>query len=73
MQQLYEFSPRLFVVAVIAALAVAVSTSVAIASADTGNSANAKLCQKDGWQKWVRADQTAFTNEGDCVSYAAKG
>jgi hypothetical protein len=38
-----------------------------------GNSANAKRCQKGGWQNWRRENQTPFTNQGQCVSYGAKG
>ena len=38
-----------------------------------GNSANAKLCQKSGWQEWVTADGAPFANAGLCVSYAAQG
>ena len=49
------------------------SVGVATATAGGGNSAAAKACQKGGWKNWVRADHTAFKNEGDCVSYAAKG
>jgi hypothetical protein len=43
------------------------------AAAGGGNSANAKSCQHGGWQNWLRADQTPFTNQGDCVSYGAQG
>jgi hypothetical protein len=53
--------------------AVALSAGVASATAGGGNSANAKKCQKGGWKTLVRADHTAFKNQGDCVSYAAKG
>lgn len=55
---------------------VAVSALVVVSNtlaAKPGNSLNAKLCQKGGWENWVRADQTAFANEEDCVSYAAEG
>ena len=38
-----------------------------------GNSDAAHACQNGGWQQLVRADQTPFKNEGDCVSYAAHG
>lgn len=38
-----------------------------------GNSANAKLCYKGGWEDWVRSDQTTFANQNECVSYAANG
>jgi hypothetical protein len=42
-------------------------------TATAGNSANAKLCQKNGWTNLVRADGTAFANEAVCVSYGAQG
>jgi len=38
-----------------------------------GNADNAKACQKNGWKTLVRADQTPFKNQGECVSYAAQG
>lgn len=38
-----------------------------------GNSANAKLCQKGGWEDLQRSDGTPFANQGACVSYAARG
>jgi hypothetical protein len=44
------------------------------AQADAGgNSANAKLCQKGGWEGLRGEDGERFTNTGDCVSYAARG
>ena len=60
-------------------LAMVVLAGVAMAFAGTavakggGNSPNAKLCQKGGWQLLVRADGSSFANEQDCVSYAARG
>ena len=42
-------------------------------AAKGGNSPNAKLCQKGGFEDWVRSDGTAFANVGACVSYAARG
>jgi hypothetical protein len=57
-----------------AALALTVGVATATAgNGKGGNSANAKLCQKGGWQYLLRADQSAFKNQSDCVSYAAKG
>ena len=53
--------------------AFALTVGATTATAGGGNSANAKPCQKDGWKQLVRVDQTAFTNQGDCVSYAAQG
>ena len=40
-------------------------------ASDSG--ANAKLCQKDGWQTLVRSDASGFNSEEACVSYAAEG
>src|SRR5262245_325033 len=54
------------------ALAVGVATATA-AGPSGGNAANAKLCQKGGWQTLVRSDGTAFGSEEACVSYAATG
>jgi hypothetical protein len=48
-------------------------SQAAAASAGGGNSANAHLCQHGGWQTLLRSDGSSFTNEGDCVSYAAQG
>jgi hypothetical protein len=38
-----------------------------------GNSANAKMCKKNGWVGLVRADGSEFENQAACVSYGAKG
>ena len=38
-----------------------------------GNSTAAHLCQDGGFQNIFRSDGSAFTNTGDCVSYAAHG
>ena len=62
---------RLILLALTVVVAVGVCSSVALAGG--GNSANAKACQKGGWMTWVREDQTGFTNQGGCVSYAAQG
>jgi hypothetical protein len=53
--------------------ALALTVGVATATAGGGNSANAKLCQKGGWQTLVRSDGSSFANQDECVSYAAKG
>jgi hypothetical protein len=42
-------------------------------AAKSGNSANAKLCQKGGWTNWLRGDQTSFVSHDECVNYGAKG
>ena len=47
--------------------------NVSLAKQGGGNSANAKLCQKDGWRDLARADGTTFANQDECVSYGASG
>ena len=61
---------RLVVSVVVLGLA---GAALAVGTAVGGNSDNAKLCQKDGWKTVYRADGATFRNQGDCVSYAAKG
>src|SRR3954465_8593352 len=51
----------------------ALMVGVATATAGGGNSANAKQCQKKGWQTLYRSDGSAFAGEEACVSYAATG
>ena len=53
--------------------ALALTVGITTATAGGGNSEAAKACQKDGWKNLMRADGSAFKNEGDCVSYAATG
>ncbi|MBD0330391.1 MAG: hypothetical protein ICV64_09860 [Thermoleophilia bacterium] len=67
-----RFPTTLTAVAVLAALGALVLASAAAAE-NGGNSANAKLCQKGGWEELVDADGGAFANAGACVSYAARG
>jgi len=65
---------RLRMLGCCAALALTVGVATATAGGGHGgNSANAKLCQKGGWQNLVRSDGSSFANQGKCVSYAAKG
>ncbi len=52
----------------------ALTLGLATATAGSGgNSANAKRCQKGGWQTLYTSDGRAFTSEEACVSYAAQG
>ena len=51
----------------------ALTVGVATANAGDGNSANAKLCQKGGWQSLFTATGGSFASEEACVSYAAQG
>jgi hypothetical protein len=53
--------------------AVALTVGIGTAAAGGGNSDAAKACQNGGWQNLVRQDGTGFSNQGDCVSYAAQG
>ena len=42
-------------------------------AAKSGNSENAKLCQKDGWRGLYTSVGTPFADQGACVSYGAQG
>jgi hypothetical protein len=57
---------------VIAAATVVPAVGFAHASGAAEDAAKAS-CKNDGWQTLVRADQSPFKNQGECVSYAAKG
>jgi hypothetical protein len=64
------------IVLLCAALALTVGVATATAGGGNsggGNAANAKLCQKGGWTKWVTAEKTPFASEEACVAYAAAG
>jgi hypothetical protein len=52
---------------------VGLSQAAVASAAPGGNSANAKLCQKGGWQTLTRSDGSSFANQDACVSYAAQG
>ena len=70
----YSVARRRLIVAstvVLASLVVGIGAATALAGG--GNSANAKLCQQNGWMSLLRSDGTSFSNTGDCVSYAAQG
>jgi hypothetical protein len=43
------------------------------ALAGGGNSANAKLCQKGGWQTLMDSSANTFANQDECVGYGAHG
>jgi hypothetical protein len=65
---------RLVVVSLAAGLLLAaVSVSGTALAAGGGNAANAKMCQKDGWQALVTSAGKSFANEEACASYAARG
>ncbi len=64
---------RLVGAAVVALLAVAVMAGPASAGKNGPNNANAKLCQKNGWQTLASSTGAPFVSEKDCTSYAAGG
>ena len=51
----------------------ALTVGVATATAGGGNSANAKLCQKGGWQILFQSTGGGFASEDACVAYGAQG
>ena len=70
----YSVGRKPFIVVWMVVLAgLVLGIGAATASDGGGNSANAKLCQKNGWMNLLASDGTAFSNQGDCVSYGAQG
>ena len=63
----------LTVAATVVCAAIALTAGITTATAGGGNSANAKKCQKNGWQALVNATGSAFTSEDECTAYAAHG
>jgi hypothetical protein len=57
----------------LATLATALVFAGGALAAKGGNSANAKLCHKDGWQTLMDSSANAFASEDECVSYGAQG
>jgi hypothetical protein len=62
---------RLLLLAFTFVVALGVGSSVALAGG--GNSAAAKLCQKNGWQTLQSSSGGAFSSQSACVSYSANG
>jgi hypothetical protein len=60
-------------VALVATLVAALLVSGSALADRGGNAANAKLCQKGGWQKVMSSSAASFTNQDECVSYGAHG
>ena len=56
----------------LSACALAIGGGTGSALAD-GNSENAKLCQQGGFEGFVTSTGQGFANEGECVSYVARG
>jgi len=63
----------LHALAVLAALTIALVLAAGASAADGGNAANAKLCQKGGWQGLMDASAGGFTSQDECVGYGAHG
>jgi hypothetical protein len=61
------------IAALVAGLALVAFAASGTALASGGNSANAKRCQKNGWQSLVTSGGTSFASEEACTSYAAMG
>lgn len=59
----------------ISAIVMAPGVSAQPSGDGPGNSANAKLCQKDGWKSLARSESSGvpFANQDECVSYGATG
>jgi hypothetical protein len=61
-------------VGVVALVGAALATVAGTAgAAKGGNSANAKLCQKNGWTTLYDTNGAPFASQGACVSYGAQG
>lgn len=64
---------KYLLVAVALAVAVAAIAAGPASAKGGGNSANAKLCQKGGWQSLFTATGGTFASQDECVSYGAQG
>ena len=58
---------------VVLGLVVALSVGVATATAGGGNSANAKLCQKNGWQSVFTSTSQSVLKRGGMCQLRAQG
>jgi hypothetical protein len=64
---------RKLVMAALVTGCAALGAATSASAADPGNSLNAKLCQKGGWESFTNADGSPFSGEGACIAYAAMG
>ena len=62
---------RLLLIALALVVALGISSSVALAGG--GNSANAKACQKNGWENLQTSSGSTFASQSECASYGASG
>ena len=65
--------PGVILLALLATLAAALVFAGGALAAKGGNSGNAKLCQKGGWQTLMDSSAQPFPNQDECVSYGAQG
>lgn len=65
--------PRHLTLLTAAVALIALAVGLATATAGGGNSANAKRCQKNGWQTLVTSTGATFANEDECTAYGARG
>jgi hypothetical protein len=59
--------------ALLAAVASALAFAGGALAANGGNSVNAQLCQRGGWQTLMDSSAAPFSSDGECVSYGAHG
>src|SRR5262245_8333841 len=62
-----------FVLAVAAAIITTMAVTGGALAAKGGNSTNAKLCQRGGWDGLMDSSGAKFSNQDECVSYGAEG
>jgi len=70
---MFRMKPPVAALAVVVLVAVPVLAASPAGAAAGGNSANAHLCQKGGWQTVETNTGGSFANQDACVSYGAKG
>src|SRR6478735_8942914 len=68
-----KWRSRVGVLALTATMGIGLVGMASPAGAADANAAAKASCKNNGWKTLVRADQTPFKNQGDCVSYAAQG
>ena len=68
-----KWKSRVGVLALTATMGIGLVGIASPAGAADANAAAKASCKNNGWKTLVRADQTTFKNQGDCVSYAAQG
>jgi hypothetical protein len=73
-RRISRFIPVLAVLGIVVALLASPMLNQSPAeAAKGGNSQNAKVCQKGGWQNLMTSDGVPFSNEQECTSAGANG